>query len=309
MTGLKDLAHASREEFTRFVNSFDYVFCDIDGTLVLTGAVIPGAQECVSKFRSQGKRVAYFTNNGFTKIERIRSKLKAFSPGDDDVITPTKSIVLYLKRIKFDRAIYVIGTPNLVESLREAGFEIASFEPDQIGDADDELWEMRKQCLATRKTEVGAVIADVDFKFTLVKAQRAVALLNAAPDVLFLCGATDDSTSLGDGIKMVGPKYYVEAIEHLTGRKHTALAKPSVNMKEVLQENFKITDPRRVLFIGDSISSDMGFAANCGFQKLLVLSGTAHRSDVEDWRHLAEHVPDYYVTDIGVFNELLNKYE
>lgn len=49
----------------------------------------------------------------------------------------------------------------------------------------------------------------------------------------------------------------------------------------------------------------MGFVANSGFQKLLVLSGTSKLPDIEDWKHPEEYKPQYYVESLDVLDNIL----
>lgn len=47
----------------------------------------------------------------------------------------------------------------------------------------------------------------------------------------------------------------------------------------------------------------MGFSANCGYIKLLVLSGLSKKEDVEDWRYPEELKPDFYADNLKVVHD------
>uniref|UniRef100_A0A8W7PCE7 Uncharacterized protein n=1 Tax=Anopheles coluzzii TaxID=1518534 RepID=A0A8W7PCE7_ANOCL len=54
------------------------------------------------------------------KLERLADHAVA----DDDITYPPKTIVWYLREIKFDALCYNIGSANFKDCLRQAGFQI-----------------------------------------------------------------------------------------------------------------------------------------------------------------------------------------
>ncbi|KAJ8972534.1 hypothetical protein NQ317_013849, partial [Molorchus minor] len=90
----------------------------------------------------------------------------------------------------------------------------------------------------------------------------------------------------------------------ITGREPHQIAKPNPNYNELVVERFKITDPKRVLFIGDSVREDLNFATQCGYQKLLVLSGITNAQHLITWEYPEEYKPQYYVESLNELKQI-----
>ncbi|XP_060528299.1 uncharacterized protein LOC132703189 [Cylas formicarius] len=305
--GPTNLAQISKQEVVDFVKSFDYVFCDIDGVLLLGGTVIPGSNAFISKLRKLKKRIVCVTNNTVFSANVLEKFLVPFDVPKADVVNPSRAILEYLKKINFNKSLYVIGTNAFKNSLRNAGFNLIEFKPDKL---DEFMGVLRTEVKNVEETEadIGAVIVDMDINFSLVKAERAVILLTTRNDILFLSGMSDHSIPFPNKINVLGSKFYIDAIEDITKRQSIKFAKPSLQLKNILNEDFGVTDSGRVLFIGDSIDSDMGFASNCGYQKLLVLTGNANEDDIKNWNFPEEYKPKYFVHSLNDFSELLSRY-
>lgn len=81
--------------------------------------------------------------------------------------------------------------------------------------------------------------------------QKAATFLKRS-EVLFLRGTGDWKFSLGMGRIIIGPGQFHRILEEMSERAPISMAKPSSNMNDYIVENYKIEDPSRVLFIGDS---------------------------------------------------------
>lgn len=99
--------------------------------------------------------------------------------------------------------------------------------------------------------DVGAVIIDVDVNINWAQLQQAKTFLQN-PDVLFITGAGEMVTTVGKNTTMIGPGTFHKLLQEATGRTAIEMAKPGSYFKTFLMEKYAITDPSRVLFIGDS---------------------------------------------------------
>lgn len=95
------------------------------------------------------------------------------------------------------------------------------------------------------------MISDVDLNLNYTKLQTAASLLKR-PDVIFLTGAMDVQVPIGLDKVIIGPGCFHKILEQITGRKGMEMCKPSSFMNDFLVKKCGITDPKRVLFIGDS---------------------------------------------------------
>lgn len=144
-------------------------------------------------------------------------------------------------------------------------------------------------------------MVDVDFNCSHPKIARAAYFLSR-PDVLFIAGATDTKLPLNKTISILGPGYFTKIIMEHTQRKPLILSKPSIDLAQEVVKDYG----KNCLFIGDAVEQDMGFAMECGYKKLLVLSGAASKGDMEkqcDW----SLKPDYYAESLKEFYEAIQK--
>ncbi|KAL1509723.1 hypothetical protein ABEB36_004418 [Hypothenemus hampei] len=304
MKHIKDLSSSSKGEIINFINSFDYIFSDIDGVLMLATTPLPGAAGCIDKLKRLGKKVGFVTNNTISTLEEVKRKLSHFDVTDQEIVTPVLSVVAYLRKIECPKDIFCIGGHVLRDTLEKAGYNIVKIQVDELK---EDMALLRDVCLEflEQSKNVGAIVMDLDVNFHLIQAEAAILLLNRNPTMPFLVAATDDSGPLTENIEFIGNKFYVEAIERITKIPCKILAKPSIELKHYLEERFDIPQPNRVLFIGDSLTSDITFANRAGFQSLLVLTGQTKLDDLVNWQHQDENRPDYYVKSLNCFSDLL----
>ncbi|XP_050299727.1 uncharacterized protein LOC126738431 [Anthonomus grandis grandis] len=308
MKHIKDLSGLCRDELVQFINSFDYVFFDIDGVLLLATTPLAGARECIEVFKKLKKQIGFVTNNTISSFEETKSKLAPFGATSHEIVTPVMSVVAYLKKIPDISDIFCIGGHVLRDTLQQAGYNIVNFEEIPL---QEDMSSIRKICLdfLENSKNVGAIVVDLDVNFRLIQAEAAILLLNRNPSMPFIVAATDDSGPLTENIQFIGNQFYVNAIERLGKKECTILAKPSIELKHYLEERFKIPDLNKVLFIGDSLTSDITFANRAGFQSLLVLSGQTKLDDLVNWTHQEENRPDYYIKCLDSFYQLLCQLE
>ncbi|CAG9856661.1 unnamed protein product [Phyllotreta striolata] len=298
---IKNLASASREEQTRFIESFDHVLSDMDGVIWTAFKAFPDAPECLTRLKNLGKRITYVTNNTTVQIDEIHRLLQRFEfPGDKpDVVTPSRAYINYLKSLKFSKKLFVIGGKGLKYELKQAGFDLAETSAVPL----DETLPALMGAL-TDDEEVGAVIVDYEINITLMKLQKCLTYLKR-PDCLFIIGTADKTLPFPRNGPLIGNHYFVKLLSELSERTPRQMAKPSPDYNRFIVENYSISNPSRVLFIGDSIEEDMKFAGVGGYKKLLVLSGSAKKDDVVRWTRGQDAKPDYYIDNLAALNLIL----
>lgn len=300
---VKNLSDVPKEEQEKFIKSFDQVFLDLDGVVWIFFEPINGAPECVTNLKKLGKQIHYVTNNSMLYESYLLKILNNNNfPGTiDDIVTPIQIVIGYLKTMKFvNEEIFVIGLSPIKEGLKKAGFNVLPDPPSTIDGTVEALLAEND----VDKRNVKVVILDIDTNLTYIKIQKAFwYLLN--PNCTWIVTLKDKTAPMGPKGPVLGIYHNIECLKDLTGREYTTMAKPSMSCANYVKEKYKVTDPKKVLFIGDSIESDMSTAAIAGFQKLLVLSGSAQLKDVKNWNHPEEHKPDYYVEDLGVLNKII----
>ncbi|CAG9768509.1 unnamed protein product [Ceutorhynchus assimilis] len=290
----KKLLDLSQEKQKAFFESFDTVFCDVDGVLWKPGhSAIEGAQEAIETLRKIGKKLFFVTNNSAVPIDMYLARMKGFGVTREEVIRPIRALIWYLKKLKFDKEVYVVGTQALKDELKEAGFKVVY---NEVSPMVETLENIAKQ-LQQRRPDVGAVIVDFVINVDYWGLQQCIEYITKNK-ALFLIGASDPRLPFM-GTTLISPVQFAQIIQDITGVSPKILSKPGKEFNEVLQENIGPYDPKSILFIGDSVETDMAFATEYGYQKMLTLTGLTSKEDLNNWRHDQKFKPDYVVDSIG----------
>lgn len=155
---------------------------------------------------------------------------------------------------------------------------------------------------------VDAVLIDIDLNLSLAKFCRALLHAKNNPDCDIIVGATDKKMPIAKDVLVPGVEELIDYMENYTGKKSIILGKPGEQLGHHIMDLFNISCPKRNLFIGDNLSTDIGFANSLGFQTLFVLSGVHSYEDM--MKAKAENKPTYFadgVVDFIQFFEELNK--
>ncbi|XP_014616634.1 PREDICTED: 4-nitrophenylphosphatase-like [Polistes canadensis] len=295
-----DLSTASKDELVTFLDSFDVIFSDCDGVLWHVDAPMDNTIETLNKLQSLKKKVFFVTNNTASGTKNICDKLRrnGFEATEDQVITLSKVIIWYLKKINFQGQAYTIGSNTFRNDLLDAGIELLDENIPKVY-PNDVLATVNE--LSDRKS-VKAVIADFNANCNWAHLNLAIACLRRA-DVLYITGAIDKWVFLKNGTTILGPGPLIDIITENSGRKPITVGKPSEILRNYIFEFCDITKPQRCLFIGDSINQDMKFATMCDFQKLFVSSGV---DSFADSQNLIQELPEYYIPNLANLLSILN---
>ncbi|XP_002023510.2 4-nitrophenylphosphatase [Drosophila persimilis] len=290
---LKELHGADRQ---RFLDSFDLVFCDCDGVVWYPlRDFIPGSARALAHLQSLGKRLTFVTNNSISSPEDHIEKFARqgnLKIEEHQIVHPAQTICDHLKSVEFQGLIYCLATAPFKQLLQAAGFQLAQESGPVV------IKSLRDLHEAIFDGEpVQAVVIDVDFNMSAAKLMRAhVQLQN--PQCLFLAGASDVLIPFGQG-EIIGPGAFINVVTESVGRQPVVLGKPGDALRQVLLQRHPDIPPQRVLFVGDSLASDIGFARASGYQTLLVLTGGTKATDVSRLPANHPQLPDYVADCLG----------
>ncbi|SPP88733.1 pyridoxal phosphate phosphatase [Drosophila guanche] len=292
----------SEEQRRRFVDSFDRVLSDIDGVVWNVESSVPRAVDGYAALQRAGKDVVFVTNNSVRTVDQCvrRFEKLGLHVAPQQVWHPAQSIVLYLRDIQFEGLIYVIASAPFKAVLREAGY--------QLLDGPNEFIEESYDSLAKTifdRQPVRAVIIDVDFNLTSPKLLRAHMYLRH-PECLLIGGATDRLLPVAKGVNIIGPGPFASILVEASGQQALTLGKPGRELGELLIKRLKISEPHRVLMVGDMLAQDIRFGRQCGFQTLLVLSGGCSLEQLQA-ETSPDLVPDYYADTVADVAQLLGE--
>lgn len=149
------------------------------------------------------------------------------------------------------------------------------------------------------KEDIGAVAFEVDLDFNIGKFWSADYFLQKNPECLLLLGGTDQSYFILDHY-FPGCGVWIDNLLRRVKQKPIGLGKPGDALGPIMMEKFGIKDRSRVLFVGDTLEHDIGFAKRNGFQTLLVLSGVTSEKMLHSHDKEVE-IPDYYAKSLNDF--------
>ncbi|XP_033250907.1 4-nitrophenylphosphatase isoform X1 [Drosophila miranda] len=290
---LKELHGADRQ---RFLDSFDLVFCDCDGVVWYPlRDFIPGSARALAHLQSLGKRLTFVTNNSISSPEDHIEKFARqgnLKIEEHQIVHPAQTICDHLKSVEFQGLIFCLATAPFKQLLQAAGFHLAQESGPVV------IKSLRDLHEAIFDGEpVQAVVIDVDFNMSAAKLMRAhVQLQN--PQCLFLAGASDVLIPFGQG-ETIGPGAFINVVTESVGRQPVVLGKPGDALRQLLLQRHPDIPPQRVLFVGDSLASDIGFARASGYQTLLVLTGGTKAADVSRLPANHPQLPDYVADCLG----------
>lgn len=285
----------NKEGIRAFLDSFDHVFSDCDG-VIWHNTPLAGSGEFFDLMKKHGKTVHYVSNNSIRSKENYDAKFKAagINDGYENLTVPSVAIAEYLKSVNFNKKIYCITNSQTIKTLESYGFSCKSG-PDVGADFYSDYVQYLED-----DEEIGAVVFDSDFKVNLPKIYKAISYL-ARPDVYFINGASDKHVVLKPGHLSLATGVFTELVIEETKRTPIQIGKPGKIFGEFAMKRAGLSDPSRILFIGDMLEQDVGLGKQTGFKTLLVLTSLTK----EDMLNHETIKPDYYAKSLGSIVPLL----
>jgi HAD superfamily hydrolase (TIGR01450 family) len=247
-----------------------YIF-DLDGTVYLGDALLPGAAEAIAAIRARGGLVVFATNKPLETAADYAAKLTRLGvpAAPADVVTALDSLVGYLRERHPTARLLPVAEPLVASTLAAHGWTV-THDP---GAAD-----------------VVVVSFDRTFAYdNLTAAFRAVrhhdaTIVATNPDPY--CPTPDGG--LPDCAAMLA------AIEACTGRRAEAvLGKPSKAMATTLLDRLAVA-PADAAVVGDRLDTDIAMARAAGMAGVLVLTGATSPATLA----VADIRPDYVLAGI-----------
>lgn len=250
------------------INNLGGVIFDLDGTLYLGDAVLPGAPQVCGELRRQGKRLIFVSNKPLSGREVYAAKLTRLGipATPDEVITSTHVLSLYLKQTAPALRLYVIGEENTRAELSSHGLVVLHERLDQ--DAREVI----------DPKGIDAVVVAFDRTLDYRKLNTAYqALMHGAH--FYATNADKTCPMPGGAIPDAGAT--IQALETITGRKVELIAgKPSGLILEHAGETLGLP-PDRCMMVGDRIETDIRMGIEAGMHTALMLTGITRREQIE----------------------------
>lgn len=231
---------------------YDGYVLDLDGTVYLGDALLPGAAETIAGIRERGKRAVFLSNNPTRDPQMYADKLDGLGVPTpvSDIVNPVVTVPRWLTDHHPGAAVFVIGEEPLQRALTEAGVR-----------------------LTERPEEIDIVLASYDRGFDYRKLQIAFDALWFHKRARLITSNPDRYCPMPGGRGEPDAAAVVAAIEACTGATCEAnLGKPGAEMLETVLGMLGLPAERCVM-VGDRVSTDIAMAAHAGMDSALVLSG------------------------------------
>jgi len=105
---------------------------DMDGTVYLGNALLPGAKQFFRLLENQKKDYLFLTNNSSKHAGMYAEKLKklGLNVPVEKILTSGEATTIFIKREMPNAKIFLVGTPALEEEFTRNGFELVDKNPD-----------------------------------------------------------------------------------------------------------------------------------------------------------------------------------
>lgn len=251
-----------------FLSGIDLFVLDMDGTFYLGDIILEGSLDFLKKVEETGKHFIFFTNNSSKSPVNYINKLANMNCHIErnQIMTSGDVTIEFLNRNRAGQAVYLVGTPALEESFREAGVPLVNDNPD-------------------------VVVIAFDTTLTYEKLERACTFIRNGAE--FLATHLDINCPTEDGfIPDCGAMCALISLS--TGKEPKYLGKPFKETMEMVLARTEFAK-EKVAFVGDRIYTDVATGVKNGAKGILVLSGETKLEDVEK----SEVKPDAIFASIG----------
>ena len=240
--------HVLRGSTEALDTAYDVALLDLDGTVYLSGAAIPGAAEALRKAAAAGMRLAYVTNNASRTPAAIAALLTSFgvpAAGHDVVTSAQAAARMLAERLPPGAPVLVVGGSGLRMAVRERGLRPVSTAADQ-----------------PRAVVQGY---SPDITYSLLE-QGGLAV---AAGALFVASNADLTLPTRHGIQP-GNGSFIQVIATATGVRPLVAGKPELPLQH---ESILRTGAKHPLVVGDRLDTDIESAQRADADSLLVLTG------------------------------------
>jgi HAD superfamily hydrolase (TIGR01450 family) len=243
---------------------------DLDGTVYLGEALLPGADATIAALRAAGRRVAFLSNKPLYTRGDYAAKLTRLGipTAVDEVVNSSIVLARHLRRLDPGAPVFVIGEPPLIGELRDHGFEV--------------------------RTDAAVRWVVIAFDRTFDYAKLDTALQAVRRHDARLIATNPDRTCPVEGGEIPDCAGMIAAVEAVTSKRVEAIVgKPSPIMLEVALASLGVPAGDCVI-VGDRIETDITMGKALGLATVLVLTGITRAGDPR----IAELQPDLVLPSI-----------
>ncbi|KAK4053217.1 hypothetical protein OIO90_003991 [Microbotryomycetes sp. JL221] len=275
------------EHYQQVVDQHNTWLFDLDGVVWRGPAgseLTPGIIEALSFLRSQGKQLAFVTNNATRSRQQYLEKMHNMGFKDvvlDEIFTCGSASASYLRDIALPqikdsnkRGIYLVGQASMEEELRQVGIEHWKGGTDP---EDDVLMPPQDFSSLEHDPSIGIVLYSFDMRVNYKKLAKAFNYLNHGAQIIL---TNDDHSMKGaNGLVLPGEGAIAATLLSVPNVRSTVVGKPNQPLLDVVHRALKF-DATKTVFVGDRLETDVLFGKRAGLSTLLVWTGQSKPHDL-----------------------------
>ena len=245
------------------------VVFDMDGVLRIGSHPIKHANETIQHIRKKGIRGMLSTNECRYTDAELREDLEELGinfPDEWTIYTSGMAVRDYLekkvlKKTEKQFSVGIIGEMGLFETINElshySNFELVDTPPKY-------------------ETKLILIIGTVN-KMKISNLEKGLKWLKAGAKIITTCEDASDPSSKGD-FNLGMPNHTLHLLKYnITSTKTYSLGKPHPIHAKKIKETFKDINSNEILFVGDTIYTDIQLAEENDISSCLVLTGNSNK--------------------------------
>jgi len=226
---------------------------DMDGVLVKSGRVIPGATRFIAALQAKRRNFLVLTNTPIYTPGDLADRLGTLGlqvPAER-IFTSAMATAFFLQSQQPRARAYVIGETGLTEAVHDIGYVITDHNPHFV------------------------ILGETQF-YNLESVKKAIRLILQGAH--FIATNPDPIDSTEDGVEPACGAM-AALIERATGRRPYFVGKPNPLMMRTAL-NYLGVHSENTVMIGDRMDTDIVAGVEAGMETVLVLTGVTRREDV-----------------------------
>ena len=260
-----------------------HVALDLDGTIYADGLPFDFSLPFLETLNRLGIGYTFLTNNASRGRHTYLEKLQSVGIHADDgqLWTSADCTIEWLQTQRPEvKRVFVLGTESLLEQFDRAGFDLCADDPDDLPD----------MVIASFDTNLGAA------RLNRIAYWIAQGLPYIATHPDYVCPTAERTILVDCGA-------ICAALELAAGRKPDhVFGKPNPLMLSGILRRHGL-EPRQLGMVGDRLYTDVAMGTCSGAVSVLVLSGEATKTDIEN----SKLEPDFVLDDVGQLGRLLEE--
>lgn len=270
---------------------------DMDGVLRIGNNKIQGSENILDNLNEKKNiKTMIVTNECRYTVKELKEDLDEMGvnvPDSTYIITPGLMIFEYLEKkiIQFPNETFYIGIigenglkVNINNLSKYNNVRISTEPPNEI----------------LNRRFVYLIVGTVN-RIKMCTLDKGLSWAKAGAKIITTCNDVSDPNSKGD-FNIGMPNHILHILNFTIKTNSYSLGKPSPFIAKKIHNILDIKNPKEILFVGDTLYTDIKFAEESEFKSLLVLSGNTKEDAITKYCI----TPDFIMNSIKDIEQILN---